>query len=104
MLFCRFFFAVCFMQIIIFSEHLTGMGVHDVALLSLGVAVAGEVMSFLILRNTRIPCTESCEYKSIAENQQAFLIEIFEGERPLASQNSKLCQFLLDGVEQQYVK
>uniref|UniRef100_A0A6C0BLX0 Uncharacterized protein n=1 Tax=viral metagenome TaxID=1070528 RepID=A0A6C0BLX0_9ZZZZ len=65
----------------------------DVTPLSLGVETAGGIMSFIIDRNTPIPCTKKDVYTTYADNQRAVTINIYEGERQMTRFNHKLGQF-----------
>jgi L1 cell adhesion molecule like protein len=65
----------------------------DVTPLSLGVETAGGIMSFIIERNTPIPCTKKDLYTTYTDNQKAVTINIFEGERHMTQYNNKLGQF-----------
>jgi len=65
----------------------------DVTPLSLGVETAGGIMSFIIDRNTPIPCSRKDLYTTYTDNQKAVTINIFEGERQMTKFNNKLGQF-----------
>lgn len=65
----------------------------DVIPLSLGLETAGGVMSFIIERNTPIPCMRKDRFTTYTDNQKAVTITIFEGERPMTKYNNKLGQF-----------
>ena len=65
----------------------------DVTPLSLGVETAGGVMSFIIERNTAIPCSRTETFTTYADNQKAVTINIFEGERHLTKFNNQLGKF-----------
>lgn len=76
----------------------------DVAPHSLGIAVATimggmlipDRFSTLIRRNTNIPTSKSEVYSTIRDNQEAVEIEVYQGERPTASDNTLLGKFRLD--------
>jgi len=70
----------------------------DVAPLSLGVKVANGQMNVLIPRNTTIPCEQKNYYATADDDQASFLIEVYQGERELASQNIFLGSFLISGI------
>jgi len=69
--------------------------VIDVAPLTLGVEVQGTLLEPLISRNTTIPTKQTKSFTTGAHNQPAATIRVFEGERPLTSDNHLLGQFTL---------
>ena len=70
----------------------------DVAPLSLGIKIANGQMNVLIPRNTTIPCEQKNYYATADDEQASFLIEVYQGERELASQNIFLGSFLISGI------
>ena len=70
----------------------------DVCSLSLGVQTKDDKISFIIKRNRPIPCSESKEYVTTVDYQKNIELHIYEGERPIASENFKLDSFKLDGI------
>ncbi|CAH6421535.1 Heat shock protein 70 [uncultured virus] len=77
---------------------LDGLVLLDVAPLSLGIEVAGGLMSKLIPRNTTIPCSKEETYSTYSDNQPAVTIKIYEGERDLTKDNNLLGTFELTGI------
>ena len=70
----------------------------DVTPLSLGIETLGGVFTKLVERNTTIP-TEKKEIFSTAEDSQtAVTVRVFQGERPMASDNRLLGQLNLEGI------
>jgi len=70
----------------------------DVTPLSLGIETLGGVFSRIIDRNTTIPYKKSQIYSTAANGQTSVEIHVLQGERDLASGNTTLGRFILDGI------
>src|SRR5437762_2346360 len=71
----------------------------DVTPLSLGIETLGGVMTKLIERNTTIPAQKTQTFSTAEDNQTAVTVQVFQGERPMASDNRLLGRFNLEGIE-----
>ena len=70
----------------------------DVTPLSLGIETLGGVFNKIIDRNTTIPVQKSQVYSTAADGQTSVEIHVLQGEREMASGNTTLGRFILDGI------
>ena len=70
----------------------------DVTPLSLGIETLGGVCTKIIDRNTTIPTKKSQVFSTAADNQTSVQIHVLQGEREMASGNTTLGMFSLDGI------
>ncbi len=70
----------------------------DVTPLSLGIETLGGVFNRIIDRNTTIPVKKSQVYSTAADGQTSVEIHVLQGEREMASGNTTLGRFVLDGI------
>lgn len=70
----------------------------DVTPLTLGIETLGGVATPLINRNTPVPVKHSENFTTAADMQSSVTIHVFQGERPMARDNTSLGEFNLDGL------
>jgi molecular chaperone DnaK len=70
----------------------------DVTPLTLGVETLGGVATSLISRNTPVPVKKTESFTTAADMQTSVTIHVFQGERPMAADNTSLGTFALDGL------
>jgi len=82
----------------------------DVTPYSLGIEVVEFLMgrmlsdrySVLIRRNTTIPVTKEDIYSTVHPDQETVKIKVYQGENPIASQNTLLDEFLITDLEPEH--
>ncbi len=80
----------------------------DVTPYSLGIETATwvggqlipDIYNVLIHRNTTIPVTKEQTFQTIHPNQKAVHIKVYQGEAPIASANTLLGDFMIEGLTQ----
>ncbi len=70
----------------------------DVTPLTLGVETLGGIATPLITRNTPVPVKKSEIFTTAADLQTSVTVHVFQGERPMARDNTSLGEFSLDGL------
>ncbi|MEV0407867.1 molecular chaperone DnaK [Actinoallomurus sp. NPDC050550] len=70
----------------------------DVTPLSLGIETKGGIFTKIIERNTTIPTKRSEVFTTADDNQPSVEIQVYQGEREIASYNKKLGTFQLTGL------
>jgi molecular chaperone DnaK len=70
----------------------------DVTPLTLGVETLGGVATSLIARNAPIPVKHTETFTTAADMQTAVTIHVYQGERPMAADNTSLGEFNLEGI------
>ena len=70
----------------------------DVTPLSLGVASQGNIFNVLIPRNSQIPCEAAKAFTTTRDFQRSVRINVYQGERRVASENRLLSAFRLENI------
>lgn len=71
---------------------------ESITYLPIGVLVEGDLMNFVVEKDTNIPTAEKRMYCTSEDNQNEILFQIFEGASVLTKRNKKLGDFQLTGL------
>lgn len=82
----------------VLSGEVSEIVLVDVTPLTLGVETLGGVATPLIARNTPIPVKRTESFTTAADMQTSVTVHVYQGERPMAGDNTSLGQFNLDGI------
>lgn len=82
----------------VLAGEVSGIVLVDVTPLTLGVETLGGIATPLIARNTPIPVKRTETFTTAADMQTSVTIHVFQGERPMASDNVSLGEFNLEGL------
>ncbi|KAL9714818.1 Heat shock protein ssb1 [Leucoagaricus gongylophorus] len=80
------------------SDQTKDLVLLDVAPLSLGVAMHGDVFGVVVPRNTPIPTNKSRVFTTVEDNQTTVTFPVYEGERTQCRDNRLLGEFELTGI------
>ncbi|WP_201534139.1 molecular chaperone DnaK [Psychrobacter ciconiae] len=82
----------------VLSGDKTDVLLLDVTPLTLGIETMGGVLTPIIEKNTMIPTKKSQVFSTAEDNQPAVTIQVYQGERKMASQNKLLGRFDLTDI------
>ncbi|WOO81164.1 Ribosome-associated molecular chaperone SSB1 [Vanrija pseudolonga] len=80
------------------SDKTADLLLLDVAPLSLGVAMQGDLFGVVVPRNTAIPTNKSRVFTTVEDNQTTVTFPVYEGERTTCKDNRLLGEFELNGI------
>ncbi|KAL4400435.1 Heat shock protein Ssb1 [Malassezia pachydermatis] len=80
------------------SDKTADLLLLDVAPLSLGVAMQGDVFGVVVPRNTPIPTNKTRVFTTVEDNQTQVTFPVYEGERTQCKDNRLLGEFELTGI------
>lgn len=82
----------------VLAGEVGGIVLVDVTPLTLGVETLGGIATSLIARNTPVPVKRTETFTTAADMQTSVTIHVFQGERPMADDNTSLGEFVLEGL------
>ncbi|BAP72695.1 heat shock protein SSB [Kluyveromyces marxianus] len=80
------------------SDETKNLLLLDVAPLSLGVGMAGDVFGVVVPRNTTVPTIKRRTFTTVADHQTTVTFPVYQGERVNCKENTLLGEFDLKGV------
>ncbi len=64
--------------------------ITEVLCRSIGIGLYTGVITFLLFRNSSLPCMGGCVYSTLVDDQESMVLDVYEGERP----HVKFCRYL----------
>ena len=74
-------------------------GFTDITNYSLGIEIKGQKFSKIIEKNSNIPIEKTETYVTTYDNQTRVRIATYEGENENISENTKLAEFIIEGID-----
>ena len=81
------------------SAGISDIFLLDVIPLSVGIEDSNGLLQVLIKKNTTIPIKKNQLWQTSLDNQTQVAFPVYEGERPMAKDNHKIGEFIVDKVE-----
>ncbi|CAI4051321.1 hypothetical protein SUVZ_14G1220 [Saccharomyces uvarum] len=80
------------------SEETKDLLLLDVAPLSLGVGMQGDIFGIVVPRNTTVPTIKRRTFTTVGDNQTTVQFPVYQGERVNCKENTLLGEFDLRGI------
>lgn len=64
--------------------------ITEVLCRSIGIGLYTGVITYLLFRNSSLPCVGGCVYSTLVDDQESMVLDVYEGERP----HVKFCRYL----------
>lgn len=80
------------------DPKLSFVKIMDICMYTLGISVGKDTVDHIIMKDSKLPCTENKIYSTSFDNQKSMTIEVYQGDATLKSENTKIGEFKIEGI------
>ena len=80
------------------DPNLSSVKIMDICMHTLGTSVGKDTVDHIIMKDSKLPCTENKIYSTSIDNQKFMIIEVYQGDGNLKSENTKIGEFKIEGI------
>ncbi|WP_294342143.1 Hsp70 family protein [uncultured Clostridium sp.] len=80
------------------DPKLSSIKIMDICMHTLGISVGKDTVDHIIMKDSKLPCTENKIYSTSFDNQKSMTIEVYQGDATLKSENTKIGEFKIEGI------
>ena len=80
------------------DPNLSSVKIMDICMHTLGTSVGKDTVDHIIMKDSKLPCTENKIYSTSIDNQDSMIIEVYQGDGNLKSDNTKIGEFKIEGI------
>ena len=80
------------------DPNLSSVKIMDICMHTLGISIETDTVDHIIMKDSKLPCTENKIYNTTVDNQKSMIIEVYQGDGNLKSENTKIGEFKIEGI------
>ena len=80
------------------DPNLSSVKIMDICMHTLGISIETDTVDHIIMKDSKLPCTENKIYNTTVDNQKSMIIEVYQGDGNLKSENTKIGEFKIEDI------